>query len=221
MKMNPMQPPRDEADLIMRCRAIEGLSFAQLALHVNQVMPMEPLKRKGWVGLMVEHALGTTAGTKAQPDFHHLGIELKTLPVNARGRPVESTFVTSINLLTIHHETWETSQCFSKLRRVLWLPIEADETIPFVHRRIGRGFLWSSLDEDEAILADDWTELSTMLGMGRLAQVDARIGVYLQVRPKAANARSLCYGFDSEGNKIQTLPRGFYLRPSFTEKLLH
>jgi DNA mismatch repair protein MutH len=212
--------PNSEAELLARCRTIEGLSFAQLATELGVSVPMDPVQRKGWLGVLVEKALGTTAGTEAKPDFHHLGIELKTLPINARGTPVESTFVTSINLLTIHHEHWETSQCYSKLKHVLWLPIEGDERIAFAHRRIGRAFLWSAMQEEENVLKRDWTELSFMLGSGQLADVDARMGVYLQVRPKAANARSVCYGFDAEGNKILTLPRGFYLRPSFTEKIL-
>lgn len=212
--------PSSEAELLARCRAIEGLSFAQLANDIGVLVPIEPAQRKGWLGVLVEKALGTTAGTKAKPDFEHLGIELKTLPINARGTPVESTFVTSINLLTIHHEHWETSQCFSKLKHVLWLPIEGDERIVFAHRRIGRAFLWSAMQDEEKILKRDWTELSFMLGAGHMADVDARMGVYLQVRPKAANARSVCYGFDAKGNKILTLPRGFYLRSSFTEKIL-
>ncbi|MDF1683377.1 MAG: DNA mismatch repair endonuclease MutH [Legionellaceae bacterium] len=212
--------PNSEAELLTRCRTIEGLSFAQLATKLGVPVPMDPVLRKGWLGVLVEKALGTTAGTEAKPDFHHLGIELKTLPLNARGKPVESTFVTSINLLTIHHELWETSQCYSKLKHVLWLPIEGDERIAFAHRRIGRAFLWSAKQEDANILKRDWTELSFMLGSGHMADVDARMGVYLQVRPKAANSRSVCYGFDAEGNKVLTLPRGFYLRPSFTEKML-
>jgi len=212
--------PKSEAELLARCSEIEGVSFSQLAARLGVPVPQSPVHRKGWLGVLVEKALGTTAGTAAKPDFHHLGIELKTLPINARGTPVESTFVTSINLLTIHHEHWETSQCFSKLKRVLWLPIEGDESIAFAHRRIGRAFLWSAMQDEENVLKHDWTELSFMLGGGQLADVDARMGVYLQVRPKAANARSVCYGFDAEGNKILTLPRGFYLRPSFTEKML-
>ncbi|MDF1646252.1 MAG: DNA mismatch repair endonuclease MutH [Legionellaceae bacterium] len=218
--MNPILPPTSEAELLVRCRKIEGWSFSALADHLGVSIPMDAVKRKGWLGGMVERVLGTTAGTAAKPDFHHLGIELKTLPVGAEGKPLESTFVTSINLLTIHEEVWETSQCYSKLKRVLWLPIEADKNIPFPHRRIGRAFLWSADAKDEIILSNDWHDLSFMLGRGKLAEVDARIGVYLQVRPKAANARSLCYGFDEDGHKILTLPRGFYLRPSFTEKMM-
>ncbi|MCH9763818.1 MAG: DNA mismatch repair endonuclease MutH [Gammaproteobacteria bacterium] len=213
-------PPHNEDELLNRCREIEGLSFSALAARLSVLVPMDPLKRKGWVGGMIERILGTTAGNAAKPDFHHLGIELKTLPVGLQGKPIESTFVTSINLLTIHQETWETSQCYSKLKRVLWLPVEGDKTVPFPHRRIGRGFIWSADMKNKAILEKDWHDLSFMLGRGKLADVDARMGVYLQVRPKAANARSLCYGFDEDGCKVLTLPRGFYLRPSFTEQMM-
>ncbi len=218
--MNQRLPPKSESALLERCREIEGLSFSALAELLSVPVPTEAVRRKGWVGGVIEQVLGTTAGTSAQPDFHRLGIELKTLPIGLRGKPLESTFVTSINLLTIHQESWERSQCYSKLRRVLWLPIEGDKSIDFPHRRIGRGFLWSANKEDLSILAEDWHDLSFMLGRGKLAEVDARMGTYLQVRPKAANARSLCYGFDEDGQKILTLPRGFYLRPSFTEKML-
>ncbi len=213
-------PPNSEAELLARCRDIEGLSFSALAARLSMGIPTDPLKRKGWVGGMIERALCTTAGNAAKPDFHHLGIELKTLPIGAAGKPSESTFITSINLLSIHQETWETSSCHSKLKRVLWLPVEADQHILFSQRRIGRGFLWSADEKDEIILSKDWHDLSFMLGRGQLADVDARMGRYLQVRPKAANARSLCYGFDEDGHKILTLPRGFYLRSLFTEKIM-
>lgn len=211
---------KNEVDLLERCQLIEGLSFGQLASLLQLAIPDERQQRKGWAGLAIEQALGTTAGSKPVPDFYHLGIELKTLPLNERGKPAESTFVTSIPLLTIHHEQWHSSQCYAKLKRVLWLPIEGDRKIPFAQRRIGRGFLWSPSPDDERILANDWNELSLMIGTGRLDEIDARMGEYLQVRPKAANAKSLCYGFNSEGGKVLTLPRGFYLRSIFTNSLL-
>lgn len=210
----------NEEELLEQCRLIEGVSFSQLADSLQIAIPIERQRRKGWAGLAIELALGTTAGTKSIPDFSELGIELKTLPLNEKGKPAESTFVTSIPLLTIHQQSWVTSQCYAKLKRVLWLPIEGDQKIPFEHRRIGRGFLWSPNQAEEAILAADWHELVSMIGMGRLDEIHAGIGQYLQVRPKAANAKSLCYGFDSEGSKILTLPRGFYLRSRFTEQII-
>ncbi|VEG90112.1 DNA mismatch repair endonuclease MutH [Legionella spiritensis] len=219
-KIRPDHCPKSEEELIEQCHRIEGLSLSQLAAGLGLVFPGEQTRRKGWTGLAIELALGATAGSKSIPDFCHLGIELKTIPLNKQGNPAESTFVTSIPLLTVHRQQWLTSQCCQKLRRVLWIPVEGDKMIPFEHRRIGRAMLWSPTTEQETILSKDWEELTTMISTGQLEEINAAMGDYLQVRPKAANTQSLCYGFDSEGNKILTLPRGFYLRACFTKQLL-
>ncbi len=205
-----------ETVLLARCSTIEGYSLGQLAQHLHLVIPEHALQRKGWTGTALEKVLGATAGNQSLPDFMELGIELKTLPINAAGKPAESTFVTAIPLLTIQEQTWETSQCWGKLQRVLWIPIEADPLIPFAHRRIGKAILWTPSRVEQNILAEDWYELTGMITQGKLHDLDARMGTYLQVRPKAADARSLCYGIDEHGKKILTLPRGFYLRSTFT-----
>lgn len=220
MMLFQKQHPKSEAELIARCRDIEGLTFAQLAKYTRFNIPENPLQRKGWTGQAIELALGTTAGNQCAPDFHELGIELKTIPINQAGKPAESTFVTTIPLLTVHQQVWETSQCFSKLKRVLWIPLEGNKEIDFYNRRIGSGVIWSPNEEQANILKQDWSELTFMIGTGRLSEIDASMGEYLQVRPKAANAKSLCYGRDENGNVIQTLPRGFYLRSRFTQQLI-
>lgn len=209
-----------EAELLQRCKRIEGLSFAQLASLLQIPIPSDQNKRKGWTGQAIEFALGTTAGPRSLPDFHDLGVELKTIPLNSHGHPAESTFITSIPLLTIHQQTWLTSQCYLKLKRILWIPVEGDRNIPFTQRRIGQGCLWSPNAEEESKLAHDWREFSFMISAGYLEEIDGTMGECLQVRPKAANSKSLCYGFDQEGTKILTLPRGFYLRSRFTKCIL-
>jgi DNA mismatch repair protein MutH len=213
------RPPKTEAELMEYCSSIAGLSFVQLSLYLGLQIPTNPNQRKGWVGQAIELALGADAYNKSLPDFQGLGIELKTLPINRVGKPTESTFITSIPLLTIHQQQWASSQCYAKLKRVLWIPIEGDTDIPYPQRRIGHGFLWSPDRQQETILAADWNYLTLQISTGYLETLDATSGEYLQVRPKAANGKSLCYGFDSYGNKIKTLPRGFYLRSSFTAKI--
>ena len=209
-----------EDELKTACRAIEGRSLSELASQLGLMIPAGSLQRKGWAGTLIEKALGADAGNQSLPDFTKLGIELKTLPIAASGQPAESTFVCSIPLLTLHLQDWKNSQCYSKLKRVLWLPIEADPAIPYHHRRIGQGLFWSPSLAEEQILADDWSELSQMVVMGQLDEIHAGIGRYLQIRPKAAHARSLCYGLNKLGEKVLTLPRGFYLRRAFTNELL-
>ncbi|BCA95624.1 DNA mismatch repair protein MutH [Legionella antarctica] len=213
-------PPKTEEELSERCSWIEAFSFSQLAMSLGLAIPASPVRRKGWVGQALELALGTDASNKSIPDFQYLGIELKTLPIAPSGKPTESTFITSIPLLTIHQQNWKSSQCYAKLKRILWIPIEGDTNIPYPQRRIGRGFLWSPDLHQESILSADWEYLTLQISTGNLETIDAKAGEYLQVRPKAANGKSLCYGYDSEGNKIKTLPRGFYLRTSFTEHII-
>jgi DNA mismatch repair protein MutH len=212
--------PKTEAELLERCSLIEGMTFAQLGAAIGAVIPDHSQQRKGWIGQLLEPVLGTDAGNLAEPDFRALGVELKTLPIGASGAPAESTYITSIPLLTIHQQTWHSSECYAKLKRVLWVPLEGDTKIPYGQRRIGRAFLWSPDTNQEAILAADWNYLSSQISTGYLDTVDASVGEYLQIRPKAANGRSLCYCFDSEGTRVKTLPRGFYLRPRFTDSIM-
>lgn len=212
--------PDSEYTLQQYCKTIEGLTFSQLASQLQLQIPAQPLQRKGWVGNAIELALGASAGSKSIPDFTQLGIELKTIPINHLGTPAESTFITSIPLLTIHLQCWQSSTCFDKLKRVLWIPIEGDPAIPFPYRRIGRGVIWSPSIADEAILKEDWEELTLMISTGKIADIHSNMGQYLQVRPKALNSRSLCYCYDDMGNKVPTLPRGFYLRSRFTARIL-
>jgi DNA mismatch repair protein MutH len=59
-----------------------------------------------------------------------------------------------------------------------------------------------------------------MITMGELEQITAHQGQYLQIRPKAANAKALRKGINSEGEEILTLPRGFYVRTKLTIQIL-
>lgn len=208
-----------EATLLEKAYSLEGMSFLQLATHLNWTIPALSIARKGWTGSAIEAYLGGEAPTKAGPDFVSLGIELKTMPLNPSGKPSESTFITSVPLLTLHQETWETSTCYAKLRRILWVPVEGGKHIEFVNRRIGRALLWSPDGETLAILKQDWQELTSMMLLGQLHDIHAGLGRYLQVRPKAAHGKSLRYAHNQEGRLQQTLPRGFYLRALFTERV--
>lgn len=213
-------PPKTECELLARCYELAGLSFSQLALSLGLQIPANPNYRKGWIGQAIELFLGADAQNKCSPDFQQLGIELKTLPLALSGKPTESTFVTTIPLLTIHEQQWETSQCYAKLKRVLWIPVEGDTEIPYEHRRIGQGLLWSPSAEEYRILASDWNYLTTQIATGQLDTLNATAGDYLQIRPKGADGKSLCDAYNSEGEKVKTLPRGFYLRSLFTATVM-
>lgn len=213
-------PLVSDAMLLARCQQIAGLSFLQLAERVGLAVPSLPAQRKGFIGLCIERALGATAGSKPTPDFPELGIELKTIPVGKERKALESTFVCSISFEQIAKESFETSLCYKKLRRVLWLPIEGDTDIPYAERRLGLGFLWSMDVEEQRIVQQDWQELSDYIRYGEFDNISAHLGEYLQIRPKAANSQKHKNAINTEGESIRTLPLGFYLRPVFTNRIL-
>ncbi len=219
-KLFAARPPTDERELIERARSLAGRSLGEIAARYGEPVPRDLTRAKGWVGQMVERALGATAGSRDLPDFAELGIELKTLPVDDRGRPCESTFVCTVPLDEVGEVPWDRSRVRRKLARVLWVPVQGRRSIAVVDRRVGSPLVWSPGPEEEAQLRFDWEELAGLIGRGDIEAVTGHLGRYLQVRPKAAHSRVRRRSIDAEGVLGRTMPRGFYLRPAFTAQIL-
>lgn len=197
-----------------------GSSLAELALTQGVEVPLDLRRAKGWVGQLFELVLGARAGSRAEPDFPEWGIELKSLPVDERGRPLESTFVCTIELPEMSQAEFQTSRLKKKLSRVLWVPVQGTRSLPVADRRVGTPFLWSPNEEEEAALSRDWEELSSLVGRGRTSEITAHLGAVLQMRPKAARGSSRRRTLDEEGSLYDEQPKGFYLRASFTAGIL-
>jgi len=191
------------------------------------------MQEKGWTGQLIEYVLGATAGSKPLPDFEDLGIELKTLPISYKGKPLETTFVSVtplINvtgifvsvtpLINVTGMTWHTSAVRKKLNHVLWLPILSERDIAPFDRTIGSGFLWQPTPEQDALLQRDWEEQMELIALGRVDEISGHLGDAIQIRPKAANSKVVTDAIGPNGQTIKTLPRGFYLKTSFTGAIL-
>ena len=212
--------PQTLEQLLSQAQSIAGLTFGELADELHIPVPPDLKRDKGWVGMLLERALGATAGSKAEQDFSHLGIELKTLPINAEGYPLETTFVSLAPLVQNSGVKWENSHVRHKLSCVLWMPIEGSRHIPLCERHIGAPILWKPTAEQERQLKQDWEELMDLIVLGKLDQITARIGEVMQLRPKGANSHSVTKGIGKNGEIIDTLPLGFYLRKEFTAQIL-
>lgn len=213
--------PQTLEQLLSQAQSIAGLTFGELADELHIPVPPDLKRDKGWVGMLLERALGATAGSKAEQDFSHLGVELKTLPINAEGYPLETTFVSLAPLVQNSGVKWENSHVRHKLSCVLWMPIEGSRHIPLRERHIGAPILWKPTAEQERQLKQDWEELMDLIVLGKLDQITARIGEVMQLRPKGANSRAVTKGIGKNGEIIDTLPLGFYLRKEFTANILN
>lgn len=213
--------PQTLEQLLSQAQFIAGLTFGELADELHIPVPIDLKRDKGWGGMLLERALGATAGSKAEQDFSHLGVELKTLPINAEGYPLETTFVSLAPLVQNSGVKWENSHVRHKLSCVLWMPIEGSRHIPLRERHIGAPILWKPTTEQERQLKQDWEELMDLIVLGKLDQITARIGEVMQLRPKGANSRAVTKGIGKNGEIIDTLPLGFYLRKEFTAQILN
>ena len=218
--MNLTPAPTSLAQLKQRMELMAGLTLGEIAEELGVEVPESLLVEKGWGGQLIEAYLGATAGNLPEPDFQHLGIELKTVPITSDGKPLETTFVCVAPLTQALGETWRTSNVYKKLRHVCWVPIVSDREIPIPYRLVATPFLWQMTQEQEAVFKSDWQELTELIVMGHHDKITARHGDILQLRPKAADSSVRSQGFDQDGRPTQAPPKGFYIRTSFTKQLL-
>ena len=219
-ELPPKHAPQTESELLDRARHIAGQSFADLAKALNWEVPESFHRAKGWVGQLLEAALGADASTRSEPDFVQLGVELKSIPIDSRGQPKETTFVCSASLTQMTEWTWKESRVQKKLSRVLWIPVQADPELSIASRRIGSPLLWSPSPAQEQALREDWEAFAQRIAAGYVETITAKEGLVLQMRPKGANAAARRWGHDADGAVFQTPPKGFYLRTRFTKDIL-
>ncbi|MGZ9897526.1 DNA mismatch repair endonuclease MutH [Shewanella gaetbuli] len=212
--------PQSLIELMQRAEAMAGVTLADIAQEHNVSVPANLKRDKGWVGQLIEHELGALAGSKPEQDFVHLGVELKTIPIDLSGKPLETTFVTVAPLTDIHGLKWENSVVYHKLQRVLWIPVQGERSIPIGERRIGTPLLWTPSDEEMRLLRQDWEEIMELIALGQVDKVTARHGEVLQLRPKAASSKILTQSIGPDGTIQFSNPRGFYLKIAFTQGIL-
>ena len=213
-------PPNTIIELQERAKQIAGLTIGELARKYQATIPSDLKRQKGWQGQFIESCLGADAGNLSEPDFSRIGVELKTLPIDFSGRVLESTYISVVNINNHQGLTWEHCATNHKLSHVLWVPIARRKDTSLEASKIATPFLWQPNEHESYQLKRDWEEVMELVTLGQFGELNARMGEILQVRPKAANSRVLTDATDVEGNYSQTLPRGFYMRPQFTQGLI-
>ncbi|MDZ4694284.1 MAG: MutH/Sau3AI family endonuclease [Deltaproteobacteria bacterium] len=214
--------------LLEHATALVGARLADIADGLGLPVPAGGLRSKGWSGQIIERELGTTEesghGSARGPDFPELGIELKTVPVDQDGSPLESTAVCMIDPVVIAGESWESSTVRKKLQRILFVALEVPEVkgVPSVgDRTVTQVCLWSPSREEVGRLQADFEHIvRDYFRVGRGAELTGHVGAVLQVRPKAQNNRDMRAAYNAVGQRVALGKMGFYLRPAFVGAIL-
>ncbi len=213
-------PPQNEAELAARAQALVGHTLFEIACALQ--VPGDPqggLHGKGQAGALLEAALGAPKTSGTTHDFPDLRIELKTVPLQPSGIPRESTYVCHFALDQARALTWETSWARAKLQRVIFVTT-SDAKTPWAERMVLGATWWTPSAEQEAWLRADFDDAVGLAAQGRVDELVAGRGVVMQVRPKAAHGGVRTILTTDAGERIATVPRGFYLRARFVASVL-
>ncbi len=211
--------PQSFSELKLRLDTINGQTIAALAAAAGLEIPSAMVHAKGFAGQLIELHLGACAGSRPIPDFPALGLELKTLPVDEKLQPLESTFLCHAPLTGVRSLTFEQTTLFNKIRSILFVLLQGSRAIALPDRHVLGYFHFIPSAEELQTIRDDWSELMEMVSLGEVNSITARIGTIIQMRPKAASGRNLTCCTGPDGRMIKTRPRGFYLRREFTAAL--
>lgn len=198
--------PKTIEQAIQRANNITGMTIAELAKALQIPLPHNPKSAKGFIGQLVEIALGASAGSNPIQDFPSINLELKTIPIKFNGSPAETTHICVAHLNNLCGLSFENSNVYNKIKQVLWVPVEGEKDIPIGERHIGQSFLWKMNDEEFKLLKSDFEEILEYIIHNDKENIPASIGEYMQLRP-----------IDKVDDKKQY---GFYLRKNFTSMLI-
>lgn len=76
--------PESEQELYRRATALAGYTMKALADAAGLPIPNDLKRDKGWVGMLLEHYLGASAGSKPEQDFPTWALSLKPFPLANR-----------------------------------------------------------------------------------------------------------------------------------------
>lgn len=198
--------PKTIEQAIQRANNITGMTIAELAKALQIPLPHNPKSAKGFIGQLVEIALGASAGSNPIQDFPSINLELKTIPIKFNGSPAETTHICVAHLNNLCGLSFENSNVYNKIKQVLWVPVEGEKDIPIGERHIGQPFLWKMNDEEFKLLKTDFEEILEYIIHNDKENIPASIGEYMQLRP-----------ISKVDDKKQY---GFYLRKNFTSMLI-
>ena len=219
--VNSLSAPTTFEELQQRLNGILGKSISELSLQVKMPLPIDTVHGKGFTGEVIEACLGASAQNLPIPDFPYLGLELKIIPLDSNFKALESTFLCHAPLTNIRGLTFENSALYTKIKRVLFVLVNATRDLTFEDRKVLGFFFYTPTQDELQTLKSDFDELYEMVKTGYVDSINARIGQIIQMRPKGADGKALTECIGPEGEIIRTRPRGFYMRRAYTQIIIN
>lgn len=210
-------------ELDRHAATLAGATAQELAAAVGQeaynASPKAP--GKTGVGHLVEWYFGKPPNPSDEPDIPELGIEIKSIPLEVRGRgkkdlgPKEPTSLTMIDFRKLAAEDWPASSVHRKLAHILWVPYIHDFDDKRAHRFLAP-FRWRPDPEDLPQMERDYGIVREVVLAGRAETLSETLSVVLAARRKGVSDGTRKQPFSA----VPAPSRAWALKTSYTSTLL-
>jgi DNA mismatch repair protein MutH len=210
-----------EKHLLERAKELKGKLITDL---VNGKLQDQG---KGAIGNIIEReGFGVANNNDAKPDFPHLGIELKALPLkkNSNGKlsVKERTKICSINYQELVEEKWTDSHARVKLKKILFIFYVHDAT-DLLRSKIVDHFLFELENNDEPLIQSDWQRTQERVREGYAHELSESENVILAASRSGAGKLEE-HKWPKQPNTTyseRARQRAFSLKPSYTRTIWH
>jgi DNA mismatch repair protein MutH len=203
-----------EQAVLTRLHALRGRRIDDVARELGVSIS----RAKSGLAILVRRALGVYDDRARIKEFEHFGVEIKTAPVSADGKPYESMSFPRIDHMDIVHDDWDDSDLRSRLERLLIVPVIRDyKTQPKEEHVLGRAFFWSPTSEDISAIQAEWERFVDVIRLGQADRLPTAASTgYIHLRPKGRDGRDV----EEAPGGLRVVKRCFWLNSDYVRRII-
>jgi DNA mismatch repair protein MutH len=178
-------------ELVKRAKWLEGKTLVQVGEEIKKADPSSRVLTKGSVGHIIEKGFfGISKNSDANPDIVHLGVELKSTPLNYNKSRTKISVKEPLSLNIINYikevknNNIKESSLYKKNKKILFLVYLHDSRKPRSEYIILKVFLWKMDDRVLEELESDYNLIVGKIRQGKAHEIHQGEHNYLTICPK-------------------------------------
>ncbi len=178
-------------ELLAKAKWLEGKTLQQISKEITKTDKASRVTTKGNAGYVIEEGyFGIKKNSEQKADIGHLGVEVKTCPLqyNRARTKLSVKEPLSLNIINYYEEAKHTnlteSSMYKKNRKILFVCYIHDEKGPRSKYKVKYVFLWQMTPEVIDELEPDYQKILYMINSGKAHQIHQGQNEYLTLCPK-------------------------------------
>ena len=201
-----------ERAVLTHLHSVEGKSIADVAGSTGRPVG----NGKSAAASVVRRFLGEKTKGRSG-DFERFGVEVKVVPIDRTGQPIEATSFPSFIHEELAFESWEDSDLLGRLNRILFVPLERKKGQDQGTAVVRRAFFWSPTEIELRGIATEWGHYRDLIKEGGAATLPKQSQTtYIHVRPKARDASDR----DIAPGGVDVIRKCFWLNQAYVEHII-